>query len=154
MLLTRTSCVSALSRNHRATLAGSRRTVLVTCSSSRTILRPASAICLRRRDTRTFSSRSSSLISPRRAALMNEFSFAGSFSVHGAWRARNVKVENAARRPTSRCSGTCSCSLGRCAPANDWFLERVSATGGGRCSSPRIDVPRNGTPLAGSRLYR
>ncbi len=84
MLLMSASWVTALSRSHRAIGAGSRRTVAVTCSSSRTMRRPAAAICARSRATRTFSSRSSSLTSPRRAALMNEFSWAGSLSVHGA----------------------------------------------------------------------
>ena len=43
----------------------------------------------------TFSSRSSCLTMPRRASRMNEFSCAGSRSVHGAWRARKRNVRNA-----------------------------------------------------------
>ena len=75
MLLISASCVSGLSRSQRAErrpAAGGRSPS--TCSSSRTMRSPASAICARSRETRTFSSRSSCLTSPRRAALMNEFS--------------------------------------------------------------------------------
>ena len=52
---------------------------------------------------------------------MNEFSCAGSLSVQAACRARKRNVANAARRPTSRCSGTGTFSRGRCAPANDRY---------------------------------
>ena len=121
MLLMSASCVSGVVAQPAATGAGILRTVAVTCSSSRTMRRPASAICRRSRATRTFSSRSSSLTSPRRAARMNEFSCAGSFSVHGAWRARKRNVANAIRRPAMRCSGTGTRSRGRCAPANDRY---------------------------------
>ena len=87
MLLMSASWVSGLSLSQRAIGPGMRRTVPVACSSSRTMRRPAPAIWGRRRLTVTFSSRSSCLRSPRRAALMNEFSSAGSRSVQAACRA-------------------------------------------------------------------
>ena len=48
-------------------------------------------------------------------------SFAGSFSIHVAWRARKVKVAKAIRRPKSRCSGTGIFRRGKCAPANERY---------------------------------
>ncbi len=136
MLLMSASCVSGLSRSQRATGAG----ILphradVTCSSSRTTRRPASAIWRRSRATRTFSSRSSCLTSPRRAARMNEFSCAGSFSVHGAWRARKRNVANAAG---ARRSGAAAPAPAAAAGARRQTTDTAPSTGTrGRAASAR-----------------
>ena len=85
MLLISAFCVSGLDPSQRPSAAGMRRTVFVTCSSSRTISQAGAGNLAAQPAARvTFSSRSSSLTMPFRASRMNEFSCAGSFSTPGA----------------------------------------------------------------------
>ena len=155
------SCVSGLSRSQRAErrrhAGGTSRVDVQVLADDREARRRRSAS--RSRATRTFSSRSSCLSSPAPRRLDERvlvLRLLAASTARGARAHRNVA--NAARRPTSRCSGTGTFSRGRCAPANDRYgavdryiaaagrqharaLAQVAAARRPRARSPRATAP-------------